>query len=206
MLIGMSAAGAEKLRAAASGLRGYPKASARAGTKAVNDVAHATHAAASSDMVQRYNLPAAYIRAQFRTVPAKGENGTAIVKVGRQETRRARFGSKQVTVSAKRAKGDPRRGIPAGRKQAGVSYQYLRAGSRRTSDKAFFLPLRAGKVSGGNGFGMFERFGDKVEQLYGVAPYQVFDDWVIQHREQLQRSLVTSWRARLAGEIRRSGK
>lgn len=203
---GMQASGANELRAVANAIRRYPQASARASTQAANDVAGDIVMRASRDMAKRYNLPAAYLREQFRMLPAKGENGTAVVKVRRRNIRQARFGAKQMTTAAKRAKGDPSRSIAAGRKQAGISVKILRDGARKTEKGAFFLPLRAGKVDGGNGLGIFWRHGGQIEHVYGPAPYQVFDDWVSERRPDLQKALVKAWRARLAVEIRRSGK
>ena len=206
MQIGMRVSGANELRFVASAIRRYPEASGRAGTLAANDVARDIQTEASRDLARRYNLPASYIREQFRMREAQGNNGIAVVSVRRRDMRLARFGANQMTTAAKRAKGDASRRIAAGRKQAGVSVKVLRAGARKTIKSAFFMPLRAGKEAGGNGFGVFERVGKDIEHLYGPSPYQVFNAWVKERRPNLQQALVKAWRARLASEIRRGGR
>lgn len=76
------------------------------------------------------------------------------------------------TAAAPRAKGDPKRGVAAGYKAAGVSVMVTR-GARKAIPGAFTMTLRRGTVAG-DSVGVFTRRGGKVKHLYGVSPYSLF--------------------------------
>jgi len=125
------------------------------------------------------------------------DNPTAVVKVRKSPMRLARYGARQLTAKAKRAKGDALRGIAAGRKQAGVSVKVAR-GARKKMRGAFLVPLRAGNVSGGNGMGVFVRQGKEIIHLYGPSQYQLFRRLIAEGKTNIQKIL----RANYASELR----
>lgn len=125
------------------------------------------------------------------------DNPTAVVKVRKSPMRLARYGARQLTAKASRAKGDALRGIAAGRKQAGVSVKVAR-GARKKMRGAFLVPLRAGNVSGGNGMGVFVRQGKEIIHLYGPSQYQLFRRLIAEGKTNIQKIL----RANYASELR----
>lgn len=124
------------------------------------------------------NLTDSYLTSKMNVIhatPERGLRAEIIARGGRgEQTPLGRYFKGQLTESAPRAKGDPSRGISAGRKQAGVSVEVSR-GSSRPIAGGFTMPLRAGRESGGNGLGIFTRskYG-LVQHRYGPAVYQLF--------------------------------
>lgn len=177
--------GAEALEAARKSFRATREQAAKAAVDGVNRVARSIAVETSLHVANRYNLPSAYVNGLFSVGLARGEGGVALVSARRRAIRLARFGAMQLTAAAPRAKGDRTRGIAPGRKQAGVSVQVMRGGARHGMRRTFFVPMRAGKVDGGNGMGMFVRIGQgrkAIRPLYGPAPWQAFR-WML--REQI---------------------
>lgn len=206
--IGLGIQGIEQITNLAAAVLAYPNSAATAGREAANDVARTVITDASRDISQRYNLPASYIRDKFRLQLAT-TNDIAIVAAQRRTINLSRFEANQLTAPAPRAKGDARRKIGKGRKQAGVSVKVLRAGARKAMPGAFLVPLLAGSESGGNGMGLFVRIGpgrNNIKRLAGPAPYQVFSAWVKEHRPDIKTQLANAWQSRIQREIRRSGK
>lgn len=203
--------GAEAMAKASARVQAMPEALRRAARAAANDVALDVMREAPRDLSQRYNLPASYIKDNLKFKPA-GEDGVAVISARRRFTRLARFDARQLTAEAKRdkrgrtrAKGDPRRGIPAGRKQAGVSVKVMRSGQREKFTRgAFLLPLRAGKEPGGNGMGLFERVSNtRIQHLYGPSPFQTFRWWGQEYGPDMPARVRKNMRARLARELKR---
>lgn len=207
MKIGLAISGLDQLKALRKKMDQFPVAADTAGAAAANEVAEQVEIEAARDITQELNLPASYIRAKFLTRKAKRLGDIAIVAARKRPTRLARYAAEQITAPAPRAKGDTMRGIPAGRKQAGITVKVKRAGGRSKPIRdAFFLPLRAGKVDGGNGMGVFTRFGNKIEQEYGPSPDQLFRAWVAKHRPDIGGRLALAFRAHFARELRKLRK
>lgn len=206
MKINITTQGAAALKKAARDIERYPAQAARAGLAAVNDVASTVLTAASRDISQRYNLPASYVRDKFTLRPATATQQTAVIGARKRGTRLARFEANQITAAAKRAKGDSRRGIAAGRKQAGISVKVKRQGARKTLDHAFFLPLRAGKTGGGNGMGIFTKEGGTLKHRYGISPSQAYTGWIREHHPNISAALTKAYTARLRAELRKGKK
>lgn len=199
----MKISGFEALTQAAAQLRAQPEILRRAAIAAANDVAAGIITQASRDMTQRYNLPASYIRDKIEFRPA-GEDGVAVVAARRSFTRLARFDARQHTAPAPRAKGDPRRKIQKGRKQAGVSVKVKRSDARDLLKEAFLIPLRAGTEAGANGMGVFYRQSTgRLKHLYGPSPFQALRWWAAAHRPEIPARLAKALQARLAREQRK---
>ena len=69
-------------------------------------------------------------------------------------------------------KGDPKRGVPAGQRAAGVQVS-VRRGQPKVIPGAFTMTLLRG-TKAGDKTGVFIREGGKVKHLYGVSPYSLF--------------------------------
>lgn len=77
------------------------------------------------------------------------------------------------TTDAPGAKGDPKRGISAGRKATGVAVEVTR-GARKSIPGAFTMTLKQGTAAGDK-VGVFTRApGGKARHRYGVSPYSMF--------------------------------
>lgn len=199
----MKISGIEALAQAAARVRAQPDILRRAAIAAANDAAKSLMTQAVRDLSQRYNLPASYIKDKIEFRPA-GEDGVAIVAARKRDTPLSRFDSRQHTAPAPRAKGDPRRKIQKGRKQAGISVKVKRNEARDLLREAFYLPLRAGNAAGGNGLGMFERRSNgTLRHMPGPSPYQTLEWWANAHRPEIPARLAKALQARLAREQRK---
>lgn len=206
MKVGLSVSGLYQLKALRKKIEQFPVAADTAGAAAANEVVEQVEIEAARDITQELNLPASYIREKFLSRKAKRLGDVAIVAARKRAVRAARYAAEQITAPAPRAKGDALRGIQAGRKQAGVSIKVKRAGKRTKIADGFLLPLRAGKQDGGNGFGIFTRLGDVVEQEYRVSPDQAFRAWIAKHRPDIGGRLAVAFRAHFARELRKLRK
>lgn len=137
--------------------------------QAVNEVATRFEGTALGGMGANIGLAPGYIASKVRVEPATDllNPRAEVVAVG-DLTIMGRFPLTQLTQPAARARGDASRGIPAGRKQAGV-----RVAIRRTAptqqERWFTMRLRSGV-----GTGVFVRDGERVKHLYGPSPYSLF--------------------------------
>lgn len=173
----------------------------RAEYRAINKVANKAMTTSRRKIVSAVNLTQKYVKERMSLSPATKDRAVAVIMARPRHTRLATYAAKQITASAPRARGDSLRGIPAGRKQAGVSVSVKRGGGRKKLRGAFMIPLRAGTRDGGNGMGIFIRTGSKrnmrsvvkqeiytgrgsrksgavesgdIRHLYGPSVYQVF--------------------------------
>lgn len=218
-----------QLRRAADHLRSYTAAIARAEYRAVNTTAARYTTRVRRDIAGQIALPQREIRDLMQTTKASVARPEAEIRLRKRPLRLARFGAKQLSAPAKhrsRAKGDPRRGIPAGRKQAGVSVKVSRTGTRKRMPGAFLLPLRAGKTAGGNGWGIFVRNGSRgmkqaveagatvgkhigaggIRHLYGPSPDQVFRRLREELAPEIRQTLRESFDSQLRYELRGTRK
>lgn len=204
----MKIEGIESIVKAAKRLRTVPEASARAACRAVNTVAARVTTMAKRDIAAQINLPQSYVAQQMRTKPATAAMPAAEVRMRLRAVRLARFSAAQISKPAKRAKGDARRGIGAGRKQAGVAVKVARTGGRKTMPGAFLLPLRAGNTAGGNGMGVFIREGQSrgMKHLYGPSPDQLFRRWRAEALPDIKHMLADVYASQLRYELRGTRK
>lgn len=164
---------------------------------------------AQSKMVSRVKLSRQYVENRMKLTPATVARPVAIIKAQERATRLATYMAKQRIVGAKRAKGDPSRGIPKRFKQSGI-YTGVKPGTSKLMSHAFLIPLRAGTVAGGNGMGIFVRTGKgkkAIRQLYGPSVNQLFsgiakemEEPVMQEMEDnLQREVIAAMRSIAGG-------
>lgn len=206
MKISLDIRGGTALRALRKQIEAYPQAAAVAAKKTVNEAAAQAAQQAANDISQRYTLSAAYVREKLIVWPAETTLNAAVV--AKKDTfNKARYGATQITAPAPGAKGDPRRGIPAGRKQAGVSAKILRAGSRKVVRGEFFLPRQRGwgdnAISGGLGMGVFWRWRDEIEQVFTISPSQAYASWITRNGSRITAELPRSFASHFAAEIKR---
>jgi hypothetical protein len=152
----------------------------QATVEALNTITEGLYELGRDRMIKNINLDDSYVKGKMELTKATVGNPTSSVRADGRDTVLGRFDAKPVTAStvspAGKLKGNPRLGIPAGRKQAGVTVRVQR--DQVNSDfvpRGFLLPLRAGNVDGGNGLGVFARSRDgTLKHRYGPSPYQLF--------------------------------
>ncbi|MBE0454838.1 MAG: phage tail protein [Roseovarius sp.] len=186
-------------------LRGIRGAMEKASFRAVNRIASKTRTAASKGIRSQVRLPASYVNENLKvTKKANSKNPTATISARVRPTRLARYGAKQMTKAAPRARGDSRRGIGAGRKQGGVSVHVSRQRSRAKMGKAFLIPLKNTDM-----FGVFVRMGPgqkNIKHLYGPSVDQLFRSWRDGERGDVQDQLATEYRAQLRYALQQAVK
>lgn len=142
----------------------------RAIYRGINKVANKAFTRGRSEISSQVNLSASYVRDRMDMSPASPGRFVAVISARMRNTTLSTYGARQATRKAKRAKGDARRGIAAGSKQAGISVAVKRGGGRKRMPGAFLIPLRAGKDDGGNGMGVFIREGGMAHAQSIVSP------------------------------------
>lgn len=141
----------------------------------VNEVITRFEREATAGMTANIGLEPVYVRSKTDLRLAESTVNPKAEMVTRGDlTILGRFPTQQLTQSAPRAKGDPKRGIAPGRKQAGVRVA-IRRSAPVSVDKWFTMRLRAGNGPGEN-TGVFVRATgrDKPKHIYGPAPYSLF--------------------------------
>lgn len=200
----LAISGLETLPALAEAARAAPQAATRAAYRTVNLVGAKIIVDAIRVVASEINLPVSYIRDRFVLRQANASNLVAIISAEIRPIGLERFGASQLTRKALRAKGDPRRRIAAGRKQAGVSVKVAKGGARKVMPGAFMMPMRAGKESGGNGMGLFIRTGKGPQGLvhkYGPSPSQLFRRYRDEKRPDHLKMLAEAFPAQLRYEL-----
>ena len=203
----MKITGTDKLAKLSARVRSVPGIGERAMYRAINSTAAKVQTMAIKDITSQLALQTSYVRELFRIQQASPVKLFAVVSARRRAMRLARFGARQITRTAKNAKGDASRGIPAGRAAAGVSVKVTKAGGTKRMRKAFLLPLRAGNASGGNGMGIFVRLPNgELKHLYGPSPDQVFRRWRHEQAPNVSLMLAQAYASQLRYELTGSRK
>lgn len=189
--------GFDQLAKAGKRLASTVDASRVAGYRAANVTGKKVITDTKRDIASQLNLTQRDIAAVMSLNQATPAKSVSVVKVRKTPIRLARYSARQLTTPAKRAKGDAMRGIPPGRKQAGVSVKVARGGARKKMKGAFLVPLRGGTVSGGNGMGVFFRQGKEIIHVYGPSQYQLFRRLVAEGKGNIQKILRASYESEL---------
>lgn len=202
--------GLETIARAVKGLQRIKDANARAAYRAVNSVSSKVATQSRREIGEQINLPQSYIRDQTTVTKASTDRPIAIIKMRKRPVRMARFGARQLTAPVRGprgARGDSSRGIPSGRKAAGVSVRISRSGGRTSRRSGFLIPLRAGNVDGGNGLGLFVRTGKgptAIKHKYGPSPDQLFRRWRSQAAPDIKTMLAEAYASQLKYELQGS--
>lgn len=173
--------------------------------EAANDVAVRVDAQAKQRMNAGINLSDQYIRDRMTLVRASATGSGAvraeIIAAGRL-TILSRYPYARLTAPAPRAKGDPKRGIPAGSKQAGVAVEIVR-GQAFEKAKWFTMTLRRG-TQAGDSVGVFSR-GEKgiLEHMHGPSVYSLFRYQINQLQDEILDDLSSTTRARAQEALRK---
>jgi len=160
---------------------------AAASVTALNSATESAYDLARQRMVSSVNLDDPYIRTKMDVTPATLQKPKAsIVAFGNKPfvTPLSRYPNQLILAPRKTTghqynnKKRPYTGglkLPEGMRQKAVQVSVSRQGGGATLLYAFMQPLKAGGVSGGNGFGIFarDRSGKKLHR-YGPAVYQMF--------------------------------
>jgi len=187
--------GLEGLNALIARYEAFPQAVAKAKESALNDTAQRIQDGFVSDLVGRVGLTADYVRKLMKITRATRERHIAVISARKRPVRLARYDAQQRTQPAKRAKGDKRRGIAPGMKQAGVAVTVKR-GRPKTLKKGFLIPLKNAGV-----WGVFVRLGrakKDIKHLYSLSPDQAFKHHILHRKTLLSDMLMSRLRVHLA--------
>lgn len=187
---------AREVKALVGYVEGFEDAIARAEYRAVNKVAEKTLTRSRREITSRVALTQSYVRERMTLSPAAPKYPIAVISGRTRPTRLATFGAKQLKRPAKKAKGDPLRAIPAGFAQAGVSVM-VTPGARKSMPGSFLIPLR-----NNNGMGVFWRYRDEIEHLYGPSVDQVFSNVITDIKDDVQADLEKTLAAQIDYEIK----
>lgn len=176
----------------------------------VNEVTSKFDTSARRGMNAGINLSDEYISSRMTFVAANdAENPSASITAQGPRAGLTTLGHYSPVVTyvpartGRRAKGDPKRGVPAGFKASGVKVQVSK--SRRVEiPGAFTMTLRRGTVAGDQ-VGVFVRPtpGGKARHLYAVAPYSLFRHQVEIGIEGVADDLATQTAIRITDEAGR---
>lgn len=150
---------------------------ARLQAMALNRIGEKARTLAKREIVAQVSLKESYVLDKLSLSKANAGNPLVILATTRRGYSLVNYDARQLTRASKRARGDALRGIPAGRRQAGVSVKVGRKQARKKMPGAFLIPRRAGQESGANGMGVFIRTGPgkkDIKHLYGPSVSQVF--------------------------------
>lgn len=184
-----------------------PERSTLAAKRAINKTASKARTLGVKEIRDNVALKAKYVRDRIRIREATVEHLEATVSARKRPSLLSRYGAKQLTQKAQRAKGDPSRGIPAGRKQAGVSVRVKSGGRRKKMRGAFLIKLKAGKVNQAGAIGLAIRTGngkDDYEVKYGPSIDQAWRFAIPKVREGLKGVFRQNMEHELSYELRRS--
>ena len=145
------------------------------------------------------NLSPAYVKSKTDVVLASGGGkARATITTAGDLTVMGNFG---VTMASMRRGGNPtlRAGPRAGRRNSGTHFS-IKRGSPAFEPQWFVLPLRAGGVAGGNGFGVFVRDDSLApsglrpgragkRHIYGPSPYALFKEQIRQQQDDIGADL-----------------
>jgi hypothetical protein len=163
----------------------------------VNDVAGRFDTQARRDMNAGINLSDGYISSKMSlTKAAPGSRAEATIRAVGDLTILGHYNPVVQTAAAgARSKGDPSRGIPAGRKASGVQVT-VRTGAPKVISRGFTMRLKNnGKT------GVFIREGERLKHLYGVSPYSLFRFQAATHIDDLGRDLEATVDAALVDAV-----
>ena len=175
----------------------------RALVQAVNAATSAFDTKARRAMNAGIALDDAYISSRMEREDATSTPSASITAMGPGRPNRrgltilGHYSPEIITTGAgQRAKGDAKRGIPAGQKAAGVRVTVTR-GSPKAITKAFTLTLRRGTVAGDQ-VGVFTRTDSgKLKHHYGVSPYSLFRFQATTREDELRNDLAAKAAAAL---------
>jgi hypothetical protein len=177
-----------------------PEDVAKAKEAALNDAAQRIQDSFVSDLVASVGLDAAYVRGLMKITRATRERHIALISARKRGVRLARYDAQQRTQPAKiRARGDKRRAIGPGLKQAGVQVTVKR-GRAKVMPKAFLMPLKGAGL-----WGVFVRLGRRpkdVKHLHSLSPDQAFRHYITRQGPQLSDVLMARFRAHLAAQTK----
>lgn len=166
--------------------------------QAISTGARQTRVEVSRAIRRQAALKASYINQHLQTKHSRGEFESRIVATKRP-VGLFNYSGRQLTKSAKRARGDASRAISQGRKAAGVSVRVKPTGKRKRMPNAFTLRLKgSGKT------GMAIRTGSNrsdIKMLYGPSVDQMFRSDIDDHAATASKHAGTEF----ARQLKRRG-
>jgi hypothetical protein len=144
---------------------------------AVNETAASAYEMSRRAIISGINLSDHYVQWHMRVDPATINNPVATITAFSDRaylTGLSHYGAMQETQPVeqpKRAKGDAKRGIPAGQKASGMSVEVVR-GNRKPIEHAFTLPGKEDRD--GNPLVFTRDKNNRIKSRLGPSVYQLF--------------------------------
>jgi hypothetical protein len=161
--------------------------------KVVNDKIAAFAPRARAGMLREILLSQGYVSSKMDIEPSTNPNAihAALVTQGSLVVL-GHYSPKVASIPTKtgKGKGDPKRGVPPGRKASGVAVT-IKRGQPRMLDHAFTMTLRQGNETGDK-VGVFRRDNGILKHLYGIAPYSLFRFQLNQQGDEFADDLSSS--------------
>lgn len=175
-----------------------------AAVEAVNEVTRRAEPELRAGEVRDINLSETYVSSKTDLTLATSKPTATILTRG-DLTILGHYPREQLTQPTRtnRVKGDPSRGIPKGRKQAGMRVAIKRS-STTEQPKWFTMRLRHGTESGDK-VGVFVRAnGGKPKHIYGPSPYSLFRFQAQAQGEEIANDLRRTALLRMVDEVERA--
>lgn len=174
----------------------------------VNEVATRFQALAKKEMNAGLNLSDEYIASRMRLQPATPGGAGAVraeVEARGDLTVMSHFPYAQLSQPNRRpgGKGDAKRGIAPGRKQAGVATE-IRVGGAVAVDHWFTMTLRRGRSSGEQVGVFYRNRAGQVTHKYGPSPYSLFRHQIETHQADVEEDLQRTAAGRMADAVQKA--
>lgn len=158
-------------------------------------------------MLRQIALTEGYVSSKMHFEPAKANDGNMVASITTAGSLvvLGHYSPEVVyrpAVRPKRAKGDPKRGVPAGMTASGVRVTVKPSAPKQIG--GFTMTLKRG-TDQGDTVGVFTREGKRLKHHYGIAPYSLFRYQVEENKgaflDELAVSAITAIVDRYGREI-----
>lgn len=164
----------------------------------LNEIVSDAYDLSRNRMIAGINLSHDYLKRKMEVTKATPSKPVASIFTVGSEVGLRNYDAKMVIVPRKTTRPNRNQGklgIAQGMKQVAVNIE-VPVGAPEDFDKAFMLPLRRGRIDGGNGLGVFTRApgAKKPRVMLGPAVYQLF-------KYQLEGTVLGKTEEWLAAEL-----
>lgn len=164
----------------------------------LNEIVSDAYDLSRNRMIAGINLSHDYLKRKMEVTKATPSKPVASIFTAGSEVGLRNYAAKMVLAPRKTTRGNRNQGklgIPQGMKQVAVNLE-VPVSAPEDFDKAFMLPLRRGRIDGGNGLGVFTRApgAKKPRVMLGPAVYQLF-------KYQLEGTVLSKTEELLAAEL-----
>lgn len=194
----------QALLSAADALEGANRGTPEAMAEVMNRKTQQFMTDARRGMLRQIALTDGYVSSKMKFEPAKATDATmrASITTAGSLVVLGHYSPVVTYRPAKRAKGDPKRGVPVGSAASGVRVT-VKPGAPKLIG-GFTMTLKRGNDTGDT-IGVFTREGKRLKHHYGIAPYSLFRFQIEENKgaflDELAVSAITAIVDRYGREI-----